>query len=97
VRGHPAGDRVRALAGLPVELGLYAALVFGLVYSLLGSSRPLSVSVTSTISIITAHAVSGSDDPAGTAALLALLAGGILLGAGSCGSASSPTSSPCRS
>ena len=78
----PQAIAYASLAGLPVQLGLYAALVLALVYAFLGSSRPLSVSVTSTISIITATAVVGSKDPAATAALLAILAGGLLLIAG---------------
>ena len=78
----PQAIAYASLAGLPVQLGLYAALVLMVVYALLGSSRPLSVSVTSTISIITATAVAGSKDPAATAALLAILAGALLLVAG---------------
>jgi sulfate permease, SulP family len=78
----PQAIAYASLAGLPVQLGLYAALVGMLVYALLGSSRPLSVSVTSTISIITATAVAGSKDPAATAALLAIVAGVLLLVAG---------------
>ena len=78
----PQAIAYASLAGLPVEAGLYTALVLMLVYAFLGSSRPLSVSVTSTIAIITATAVAGSDDPAATAALLAILAGGLLLIAG---------------
>jgi sulfate permease, SulP family len=78
----PQAIAYASLATLPVEVGLYAALVLMLVYAALGSSRPLSVSVTSTIAIITATAVAGSKDPAQTAALLAILAGGLLLIAG---------------
>jgi SulP family sulfate permease len=78
----PQAIAYASLAGLPVQLGLYAALVGMLVYALLGSSRPLSVSVTSTISIITATAVAGSKDPAATAALLAIVAGVLLVVAG---------------
>jgi len=78
----PQAIAYASLAGLPVQVGLYAALVPMLVYAFLGSSRPLSVSVTSTIAIITATAVAGSDDKAATAALLAILAGGLLLIAG---------------
>ena len=43
-----------SLAGMPVQVGLYVALVPMLVYAPLGTSRPLSVSSTSTISILTA-------------------------------------------
>ena len=57
-------------------------------YALLGTSRPLSVSSTSTISILTAGALTeaGAADDAGravaTASLLALLVGGMLAAAG---------------
>ena len=50
----PQAMAYATIAGLPVEVGLYAALVPMLVYAILGSSRVLSVSVTSTISILTA-------------------------------------------
>ena len=40
------------IAGLPVQVGLYTALVPMAVYALLGTSRALSVSTTSTISIL---------------------------------------------
>jgi SulP family sulfate permease len=40
------------LAGLPVEVGLYTALVPMVIYALLGSSRPLSVSTTTTLAIL---------------------------------------------
>ena len=42
------------IAGLPVEAGLYTGLVPLVVYALLGTSRPLSVSTTSTIAILVA-------------------------------------------
>ena len=41
-------------ASLPVEAGLYAGLLPMLVYAFLGTSRPLSVSSTSTIAILVA-------------------------------------------
>jgi sulfate permease, SulP family len=84
----PQAVAYASLAGLPVQVGLYVALVPMLVYALLGTSRPLSVSSTSTISILTAGAlaeVGAATDPgraAATASLLALLAGGILAAAG---------------
>jgi high affinity sulfate transporter 1 len=46
-----------ALAGLPVQAGLYTALVPTAVYAFLGSSRRLSVSTTTTIGILTAAEV----------------------------------------
>src|SRR5438309_9454934 len=45
------------IAGLPVQVGLYTALVPMAVYALLGSSRPLSVSTTTTIAILTGAAL----------------------------------------
>ena len=42
------------IADLPVNAGLYVALVPMFVYALLGTSRPLSVSSTSTLAILTA-------------------------------------------
>ena len=77
-----------SLAGLPVRFGLYVATVPMVVYALVGTSRPLSVSSTSTISILTAGALvdtGTADDPAravAAASLLALLVGGILAIAG---------------
>ena len=40
------------LAGLPIQVGLYTAFVPMIVYSLLGSSRVLSVSTTSTLAVL---------------------------------------------
>lgn len=56
----PQSMAYAALAGLPVEVGLYAALIPMLVYVLLGTSRVLSVSVTSTISLLTFSVLSVS-------------------------------------
>jgi high affinity sulfate transporter 1 len=42
------------IAGLPVEMGLYTPLVLMVVYAILGTSRVLMVSTTSTISLLTA-------------------------------------------
>jgi MFS superfamily sulfate permease-like transporter len=53
----PQAMAYASLAGLPVEVGLYTALVPMLVYALLGTSRPLSVSATSTIAMLTATAL----------------------------------------
>ncbi len=84
----PQSMAYATIAGLPVEAGLYTALVAMLAYALLGTSRPLSVSVTSTISMLTATQLAlvvQSGDPAdlmAAAATLALLVGGFLLLAG---------------
>ncbi|MGR4869719.1 SulP family inorganic anion transporter [Variovorax sp. LARHSF232] len=75
------------VAGLPVQAGLYTAFVPMAIYAVLGSSRPLSVSTTTTIAILTGAALA-SVAPAGNAALaqaaatLALLVGAILVLAG---------------
>ena len=76
-----------SIAGLPLQAGLYVALVPMLVYALLGTSRPLSVSSTSTLAILTAAelALVPGRDPAAlmaAASALALLVGGMLLLAG---------------
>lgn len=42
------------MAGLPVQVGLYTALVPTLIYALFGTSRVLSVSTTTTLAILTA-------------------------------------------
>jgi SulP family sulfate permease len=71
-----------------VQVGLYTALVPMLVYVLLGTSRPLSVSTTSTISMLTAtelaRVVKGGDpaDHFVAASTLAFLVGVFLLIAG---------------
>ncbi|MEJ2379218.1 MAG: SulP family inorganic anion transporter, partial [Pseudolabrys sp.] len=76
------------IAGLPVEAGLYAALVPMCVYAILGTSRTLSVSTTTTLAIITGTQLAlavPDGDPArmmAAASALALLAGGFLLLAG---------------
>ena len=45
------------IAGLPLAVGLYTALVPLVVYAVMGTSRPLSVTTTSTIAILTAGAL----------------------------------------
>ncbi len=42
------------MAGLPVQVGLYTALVPMVIYAILGTSRVLSVSTTTTVAILTA-------------------------------------------
>ena len=53
----PQAVAYASLAGLPVESGLYVATVPMVAYALAGTSRPLSVSSTSTIAILTAGAL----------------------------------------
>jgi high affinity sulfate transporter 1 len=74
-----------SIAGLPLVVGLYTALVPLLVYAVMGTSRPLSVTTTSTIAILTGHALQeaarGGTDASLIAAAGALtcLVGGMLL------------------
>ncbi|MFN7570969.1 MAG: SulP family inorganic anion transporter [Betaproteobacteria bacterium] len=49
----PKAMAYATVAGLPVEVGLYTALVPMAIYALLGSSRVLSVSSTTTLAILT--------------------------------------------
>jgi high affinity sulfate transporter 1 len=49
----PKAMAYATVAGLPVEVGLYTVLVPMVIYAVLGSSRPLSVSTTTTIAILT--------------------------------------------
>ncbi len=49
----PKAMAYAAVAGLPVEVGLYTAFVPVLIYAVLGSSRSLSVSTTTTLGILT--------------------------------------------
>jgi SulP family sulfate permease len=81
----PKAMAYATVAGLPVAVGLYTAFVPMIVYALLGSSRVLSVSSTTTLAILTATElglVVPDGDPAklvtATATLTALV-GAILL------------------
>ncbi len=84
----PKSMAYATIAGLPVQAGLYVALVPMFVYAVLGSSRPLSVSTTSTLAILTAAALTRAVPVADAAQLmvaastLALMVGGILVVAG---------------
>lgn len=77
----PSSMAYASLAGLPVEAGLYTALVALPVYALLGTSPVLSVSVTSTIAVLSAGgiAVVAPTGDRTAAATLALLAGLVLV------------------
>ena len=76
------------IAGLPVQVGLYTVLVPMAIYAVLGSSRPLSVSTTTTLAILAGSALgqaSPSGDPVellAASAALSLLVGAILVLAG---------------
>ena len=81
----PKAMAYATIAGLPVQVGLYTAFVPMVIYAILGSSRPLSVSTTTTLAILTGaelgEVVPGAD-PASllrASAMLTLLVGGILL------------------
>jgi sulfate permease, SulP family len=84
----PKSIAYASIAGLPVQVGLYVALVPMFVYALLGSSRPLSVSTTSTLAILTATQLTLAVPDADAAHLmaaaseLALLVGVFLILAG---------------
>lgn len=73
------------MAGLPVQVGLYTALVPMVIYAVLGTSRVLSVSTSTTVAILTAaqlgQAVPNSNPAAllRASATLALLVGAALV------------------
>jgi SulP family sulfate permease len=79
----PQAMAYATIAGLPVQFGLYCAFVPMVVYAALGTSRALSVSTTSSISLITAATLASVEgDPATVASTLAVLVGAVLLAAG---------------
>ena len=61
----PKAMAYATVAGLPIEIGIYTAIVPALVYAVLGTSRVLSVTTTTTIAILVgaelAHAVPDGD------------------------------------
>jgi MFS superfamily sulfate permease-like transporter len=81
----PKAMAYATIAGLPVEVGLYTAFVPMVIYAFWGTSRPLSVSTTTTIAILTgaelSQAIPSGDATALVKALmmLTLLVGGFLL------------------
>ncbi|GAA1762711.1 SulP family inorganic anion transporter [Agromyces humatus] len=81
----PQAMAYATIANLPVQTGLYTCMVPMLVYAMLGGSRAMSVSTTSTIATLTATTLvsagvaAGSDDPIPDLMALALLVGVILL------------------
>ncbi|HKO88487.1 MAG TPA: SulP family inorganic anion transporter [Burkholderiales bacterium] len=80
----PKAMAYATIAGLPLQVGLYTAIVPMLVYALFGASRVLSVSTTTTIAILAAAElgrVVPSGDPNAlliAAATLAVLTGAML-------------------
>jgi high affinity sulfate transporter 1 len=81
----PKAMAYATIAGLPVQVGLYTVLVPMAIYALVGTSRPLSVSTTTTLAILVAAEfgqVAPAGDPASlmrASATLTLLVGAILL------------------
>ena len=78
----PQGLAFAMVAGLPPQIGLYAAILPPVIYALLGTSRGLSVGPTSVVSIMVAAALAGTmgaADAAEHASALAAMSGLILL------------------
>ena len=81
----PKAMAYATIAGLPVEVGLYTVLVPMVVYAALGTSRPLSVSTSTTLGILCASELAAVVPHAERAALitaastLAMLVGAILV------------------
>jgi high affinity sulfate transporter 1 len=81
----PKAMAYATVAGLPVQVGLYTAFLPMLIYAVVGTSRPLSVSTTTTIAILTGAElgqVVQAGDPAsllGASAMLTLLVGAVLV------------------
>ncbi|MFY9732166.1 MAG: SulP family inorganic anion transporter [Candidatus Acidiferrales bacterium] len=81
----PKAMAYATIAGLPVQVGLYTVLVPMAVYSVMGTSRPLSVSTTTTIAVLTAAELSQilpGGDPSSllrASAMLTLVVGGFLV------------------
>ncbi len=81
----PKAMAYATIAGLPVQVGLYTAFLPMVIYAVLGTSRPLSVSTTTTLAILSAAElgeVVPSGDPTSllrAAAMLTLLVGGMLV------------------
>ncbi len=81
----PKAMAYATIAGLPVQVGLYTAFLPMVIYAVLGTSRALSVSTTTTLAILTAAEL-GEVVPNGDAAsllaasaTLTLLVGGMLV------------------
>jgi len=65
----PKAMAYATIAGLPVQVGLYTAFLPMVIYAVLGTSRPLSVSTTTTLAILAAAAL-GEAVPGGASASL---------------------------
>jgi high affinity sulfate transporter 1 len=83
----PKAMAYATIAGLPLQAGLYTALIPMIVYAFLGTSRPLSVSTTTTIAILMATQLSSlgtnmdADSLLSVSATLAVMVGVILAAA----------------
>ena len=81
----PKAMAYATIAGLPVQVGLYTAFLPMVIYAVLGTSRPLSVSTTTTLAILAAAQlgqVAPEGDPASlmtAAATLTFLVGAFLV------------------
>ena len=81
----PKAMAYATIAGLPVQVGLYTAFLPMVIYAVLGTSRALSVSTTTTLAILSAAELGGvvpNGDPASllaASATLTLLVGAILV------------------
>ncbi|MGD0414885.1 MAG: SulP family inorganic anion transporter [Terriglobales bacterium] len=81
----PKAMAYATIAGLPVQVGLYTAFLPMVIYAVLGTSRVLSVSTTTTLAILTAaelgEAVPGGDPASllSASAMLTLLVGLMLV------------------
>jgi sulfate permease, SulP family len=81
----PKGIGYATIAGLPVQVGLYTVFLPMLAYALLGTSRTLSVSTTTTIAILTGAELSqvapggSAAELVAAAATLAVLVGALLV------------------
>jgi len=84
----PKAMAYAAIAGLPLEVGLYSSLIPLVIYAVLGTARVLSVTTTSTIAILVAGTISqvapgaDADNLVAIATTLSLLVGAFLLLAG---------------
>jgi len=80
----PQSMAYASIAGLPIQVGLYTAFIPPILYALLGTSRVLSVSTTSTIAILTAGGLTevvekqGADSLLGATAALTVIVGAML-------------------
>ncbi|KAF9353007.1 hypothetical protein BGX26_009213 [Mortierella sp. AD094] len=81
----PQGMSYAKVAGLPVQNGLYSAYIGALFYSIMGTSKDLTIGPTAVISLVTGELVAqmnGIMDPVAVAATSCLLIGLITAGLG---------------